>query len=1493
MRRYIRLMNSFFLVGSLLLAPLFAEETNAIGELPVHELLQNASFDKPPVEEVAEAPAPPLEPAAEPVAVQEEVAFSLFHSKKEEPLVDDGSGYTINYNTVSIIEYIRFASKICNTNFIFNDQDLNFTVTVVSKDPITPENVMATLVQILRIHNLSIIEQEGSLVIYNNDDVKQLAKVVVDGDKKPNAALITRIFRLKNAKPESVSPIIRSMISKNAMLEVSSETRQLILTDVTPNVEKVAALIESLDSPHTSLAIRNFTTHYNTPEYLTEIAGQLMAPIALGNPYHLVPATLSNNIYIVSTPELADRTLEILKNLDQPQKKLVAGERRLKAENIFVYKLEHRTGGEILHGLSKIADNLEQSGIPDPDLMETIETAKWIRESNSIMVVGSKSSLDKVKEFITSLDIPSLEESQNISFFVYSPLTRTAKEVYAAVEEMARNLGGSDPAVVATLESAKINASTNTITFSGQERTFARVRELLATIDAPAGKGGRGKNSFYVYKLNVVTPAQFESSLKSFAKTLDKSQAGDEGMVESIEGMKYVKETNSFLFTGPESTLKRLQETLPSFDGGTNAASSSQFLNYKPTHQKGNQLLSSLKDLTEHLKAEHLADPLMIRSLESAKWIQSTDTILITGDSASLKKVQDLLASLDGTDLAASSQFFNYKPVYKKGPQLITALKDLTDQLKADSLADPATIRSLESAKWLPSTGTILITGDQASLKKVQDLLATVDVSPTAKTSYFIYKLQNASGEEIEDDLEDLVKGFKSSELKDTKLIEVIESMRYIKETNSLLLTGDPKAIDEVKELIAKYDYPREKIAKKSNFYMYKAQYMSAPSIEKSLRDVAESLTAAGLADPSLLASINSVKYVESTNSLIFTGPPEALTKIESLLKEIDVPAAKPSPIQQVGTRTFLLYKLKNANAAQITAAIRSITDEMRKAGGTDKEFIRALGSMKYVKETNSLMFTGDKEALEKVESLVERFDITGTEERTGVPLATATNFFVYKPQSIAGPELEKLMLDFMDNLKQSGLSDNDLYQAITSMRWVEKTQSLLFAGTPKALDKIKELLKDFDIPANLPAGPNDSAEPMIQAIDNTSFLVYKLQFHKGDEIQGALRQIAKDLIISNAPINQNLLNSINSIQWLEVTNSLLCSGDQETLTRLRELIKNLDIPLKQVFIEILMIQTSLSNALTFGLEWGAQYKYRNKFSGQINNIVPASSAGVNTASSDPLLSGLSNVTPLKPPVPSDVNIIGPGFDLGVIGEVIRHGGDTYLSIGSLMAALQVDSETTIVMTPKILTQDGRTSTIFQGSNIPFAGSFISNNSASAGANATIGTTNIEYRDIGVNLTITPVLGNSDIVTLDIELDQSQQLANAQNQQITFNQNGLPSNLNGITTSKVTMHTTVHVPDDHFLILSGIVNNSNTKLKTGIPCLGSLPLIGAAFSQDNNSINNNSLVIFLRPHIISSLDDMRRITKNEESYFRDQTSTPFLEKNYNESMELIKTVDDE
>ena len=1568
-------------------------------------------------------------------------------------------GYTINYNTVSIAEYIKFASKICNTNFIFNEADLPFTVSIVSDAPITPENVMATLIQTLRIHGLMLLEQDNNLVIHKSGTVRQPATLVFGDKTSKGAPIVTRLFRLKNANVDSVAAIVRPMISDEALLEVSRETRQLILTDATAVVDKIAALIENLDAPHSALEIRSFEAKFNKPEYLIELSSQIMNPLAQGNPFILVPQTLANTVFLVSTPELNEKAIAVLTNLDTPPKKTVLSERKIKSENIFVVKLEHRAGDEILKSLQEIASNLQGSGMLESDLLETIENGKWIRDTNSLMFVGSPESNVKIKEFINALDIGGGAEGAKASFFVYKPLNRSVEEIQKSMQEMADNLAktkGAEENVIAAIRSQKINPLTHTILYGGDPAAFTKIKELLTTIDTPSAKGAHPqlKANFFVYKIQSAPYGEIEASLKSFAKSLESSGLPEEGIVSTINNIKYIKETNSLVFVGPDESLKRLQELLPQFDAGVGQQSippSTQFLAYKPKYQKGEALVKSLKETADSLQST-LSDPALLHSIGSMKWVKNTNTLLFTGDPVSLKRIDDLITTIDiqttaapkpgsernfflyklqfasrektdaylqqladhlnkindadlidaihsmkwiepshsfvfsGTDnslnrikdllktfdttaesqTAIQNSFFTYQPKFasqdkteqylnqlsnrlnsKSEADLIDAIhsikwlepsrsfmfngsepalnriKDLLAQFDIQSAAvpssfylyplkyaaqdkteqflnqitdnlskkggDQALISALQSKKWIPESQSFMFSGSDVALTKIKDLLANFDIpseqqKPPSKTSYFVYKLQNPQGDQVEEDLENMLKNMKSTGLKDSPVVHVIENIRYVKETNSLLLTGDTAAIEEAKELIAKYDFARPASAPtNSNFYMYKPSQVPAAKIDKSLRDIGASLKKADLIDPNLLSTINSMKYVDTTNSFIFTGTPDAISKIQGLLKDIDI-AAPHAPIH-VGKTTFLLFKLKNASGSQISSSLKAISTDLRKSGTTDKEFLTALDSIKFVKETNSLMFTGPEESLAKVQALVEKFDVTSLAAPISAPKPEKeggpTDFFVYKVQALSGPDLEKTLSDFAENLKVGGLNDPGLFNTLQSVKYIDKTQSLVFTGDHKSLERVKGLLKDFDIPANLPMGPN--GETSIQSIDNTSFLVYKLEFHKGDEIQGALRQIAKDLILTSAPVNQNLLNSINSIQWLEVTNSLLCSGEQETLTRLRELVKNLDIPLKQVFIEVLVIETTLGNALTFGLEWGGKVNYQNRVAASFNNFPPVS--GFTSYPSGSFESGLGSINATTTPNPNTMIPFAPNFETGVIGDIIKHNGKSFISLGSLMNALESDVETSIVMTPKIIAQDSKTATIFVGRNVPFAGSFISNAAAT-----TVTTSNLEYRDIGMNLSITPVLGNSDIITMDISLDESAIVANSTGASISFGNNVTAQ---GITSSRTTMQTTVHVPNKHFLVLSGMVNNTNQRTKTGIPCLGGIPIIGAAFSTDNVNSNNDNIVIFMRPTIINSLEEMKELSANQEEAHRNQAGTPALEHEFDEGMELIKSPEDE
>ncbi len=211
---------------------------------------------------------------------------------------------------------------------------------------------------------------------------------------------------------------------------------------------------------------------------------------------------------------------------------------------------------------------------------------------------------------------------------------------------------------------------------------------------------------------------------------------------------------------------------------------------------------------------------------------------------------------------------------------------------------------------------------------------------------------------------------------------------------------------------------------------------------------------------------------------------------------------------------------------------------------------------------------------------------------------------------------------------------------------------------------------------------------------------------------------------------------------------------------------------------------------------------------------------------------------------------VGGGFDLGVIGNLILHKGTSYLSLGALVSALQMDNDTTIVLNQKIITQDNKNSKIFVGDNIPFTGSVVQ-----TVGNSQQTTANIEYRDVGVSLSITPMVGEGDVITLDINEEISESVTNL----------GAPQTnaVNGIRTTKTNMVTYVHVPDKHFLVLSGMIRDSKMQHKAGLPCLGGLPIIGAAFSNTKKREDKRNVIIFVRPQLIYSVADHQRITQNQ------------------------------
>jgi type III secretion protein C len=193
--------------------------------------------------------------------------------------------------------------------------------------------------------------------------------------------------------------------------------------------------------------------------------------------------------------------------------------------------------------------------------------------------------------------------------------------------------------------------------------------------------------------------------------------------------------------------------------------------------------------------------------------------------------------------------------------------------------------------------------------------------------------------------------------------------------------------------------------------------------------------------------------------------------------------------------------------------------------------------------------------------------------------------------------------------------------------------------------------------------------------------------------------------------------------------------------------------------------------------------------------------------------------------------------------------GTEYNSIAAFVRAIQHRDNTSLVLNPKIITEDSVPAEIFVGINTSFQTQAIAN------VGGTVATRNFEFRDVGTRLRVTPFLANSDIITLEIAQERSDVLT-AGNQD-----NGGP------TTSISKTTTRVHLPNGCFLVLSGLLEDDLRDQRTQVPCLGGIPIVGAAFKGTQYTNAKTNLMLFVRAEIMDTEEELNRLTKNQQGIF--------------------------
>jgi general secretion pathway protein D len=274
-----------------------------------------------------------------------------------------------------------------------------------------------------------------------------------------------------------------------------------------------------------------------------------------------------------------------------------------------------------------------------------------------------------------------------------------------------------------------------------------------------------------------------------------------------------------------------------------------------------------------------------------------------------------------------------------------------------------------------------------------------------------------------------------------------------------------------------------------------------------------------------------------------------------------------------------------------------------------------------------------------------------------------------------------------------------------------------------------------------------------------------------------------------------------------EETNTLIVNAPASMQKEIAKTIEELDRSRRQVLIETVLVEVTLDESLDLGIEW----------------------AIFGSDSSAAQLSGLELNT------------------LGTIGDPITSAteGFTYLlnandKAMALIHAAQDDDRLQVLSSPTVLTRDGMEAEVSFGKEVPVQQSSISDS----------GTENFyyEYRDAKITLTVTPKIDDNRMVTLDIEQTVRALDADSSDDDApTFYTREIRSNL--------------QVDDGQTLILGGLIERTDQKVRTGIPILSQLPVVGWVFGRTRTAKVGSEILMIMTPHVVDTRDETDMLTK--------------------------------
>lgn len=353
-----------------------------------------------------------------------------------------------------------------------------------------------------------------------------------------------------------------------------------------------------------------------------------------------------------------------------------------------------------------------------------------------------------------------------------------------------------------------------------------------------------------------------------------------------------------------------------------------------------------------------------------------------------------------------------------------------------------------------------------------------------------------------------------------------------------------------------------------------------------------------------------------------------------------------------------------------------------------------------------------------------------------------------------------------------------------------------------------------------------------ITRLDNVSrngaerFFIYRVQNGRASDLAKLLNQMFRGAPIGpsdNSLLDGSAFTETTSTEPAltrfnvvadESTNSLIISGGPQYYQAVQKAMQQLDSTPMQVLVEARIMELSLSDDLKYGLEW----------------FLNGSRASSNTSATlDFGRAGLATVQ--------------PGFSY-----LVERAGQVRAALNGLAD----DSRLKVLSSPSLMVLNNRTASILVGDEIPVpTRQVVSTISPEAPT-----VNEIEYRNTGILLTVTPRVNSSGMVTMDIS------------QEVSSVVNNTVSEIDAPTIQQRRVNSTVSIRSGQTVVLGGLIREQNSSGDSGVPFLKDIPGLGKLFSTTRNSAQRTELVVLITPRVIVSAEDAWSVTEEFQQKLR-------------------------